>query len=157
MGGPLWASPAADDRRLFVPTGARRLQAVRIQDGKPEWAWKVGTDIRYPPVVAGNAVIFASHEAVVYALNRGGGSMVWRASLTSRPLSGPLLLPGGVLVACHGSRPSENFFAGFDLQTGRRLGDLQTPGELQAPPVLVAGRLVMALRDRSIVALVSAP
>jgi outer membrane protein assembly factor BamB len=154
MGGPLWASPAGDDRRLYVPTSARRLQAVRVRDGEPEWRWKVGTDIRFPPLLAGGAVLFASHEAVLYALKQGGGSMLWRATLTSRPLSGPMLLPGGVLVACHGNRPSENFLAGFDLQTGRRLGDLQTPGELQAPPILAAGRVVMALRNRSVVALV---
>jgi outer membrane protein assembly factor BamB len=153
-GGPLWASPVADaNGRLYVGTSARRCRAYRLSDGKPEWQWKVGADVRYPPALAPGAVIFASHEAVVYALKPGSGSLVWRATLASRPLSGPLVLPGGVLVASHGSRPKENFLVGFDLETGRRLGDLLTPAELQLPPIVAGNRLVMAMRDRTVAAL----
>jgi outer membrane protein assembly factor BamB len=150
-GGPLWATPAADgEGRLFVGTSARRFRAFRLEDGKPLWRWKVGADVRYPPAVGGPAVLFASHEAVLYALKRSGGSMIWRASLVSRPVSGPLLLPGGVLVACNGSRPEENFLVGFDLKTGRRLGDLLTPAELQSPPIVAGGRIVLALRNNTV-------
>jgi outer membrane protein assembly factor BamB len=153
-GGPLWAAPAADDEdRLFVGTSARRFRAYRASDGRPGWQWKVGADVRFAPAVAGGAVIFASHEAVVYALKRGSGSLIWRGALASRPLSGPLVLPGGVLVASHGSRPRENFLVGFDLETGQRLGDLLTPSELQLPPIAAGNRVVLAMRDRTVAAL----
>ena len=48
-------------------------------------------------------------------------------------------------------RPKESFVVGFDLKTGRRLGDMKTPSELAAPPILVGPGLVAALRDRSVV------
>jgi hypothetical protein len=79
--------------------------------------------------------------------------MVWRAGLPSRPLAPPVLVGGDVLVACYGSRPEENFLVGYDTRTGERLGDLLTPGELAAPPVAAAGRLLLPLRDRRLVAL----
>jgi outer membrane protein assembly factor BamB len=151
-GAPLWASPAADAQgRLFLGTGARRFRAFRASDGQPQWQWKVGSDVRHPPVVWEGAVLFASHEAVVYALQRGGGSLIWRAALPSRPLSGPIVLPGGVLVASHGSRPTENLLVGFEPRTGRRLGDLRTPDELQLPPLPAGRGLVLALRNGSVV------
>jgi outer membrane protein assembly factor BamB len=155
-GGPLWAEPAGDaDGHVFVGTSARRFQSYHLSDGKPRWRWKVGADVRYPPAVAGRAVLFASHEAVVYALKRSSGGMLWRASLTSRPLSGPIVLPGGVLVASHGGRPAENFLVGFDLQTGSRLGDLQTPGELQSPPIVAGGRVLLSMKNGTVASLVT--
>ena len=155
-GGPLWAEPAADaDGNLFVGTSARRFRTYRLSDGNARWKWRVGTDVRYPPAVAGRAVIFASHEAVVYALKRSSGGMLWRASLTSRPLSGPIVLPGGVLVASHGSRPSENFLVGFDLQTGSRLGDLRTPEELQSPPIVAGGRVLLSMKNGTVASFVT--
>jgi hypothetical protein len=58
-----------------------------------------------------------------------------------------------VLVACYGARPEENVLVGYDAETGDRIGELHTPGELASPPVALPGRLVLPLRDRRLVAL----
>ena len=151
--GALRSAPAVDEagQRLMTGAGDRRFRALRLTDGKKRWTWKIGAEVQAAPVIFEDKVLFATHEDVLYALKRGGGNLVWLASLPSRPLSAPLVVEGAVLVACYGTRPRESFVVGFDARTGRRLGDMKTPSELAAPPILVGPGLVAALRDRSIV------
>jgi outer membrane protein assembly factor BamB len=151
--GTITAAPVSDGDRLLLGTAGREFLGVDLDDGDRAWRWKVGADVRWPAVVWRNLVIFATHENVLYGLKRGGGSMVWRSGLPSRPLAPPLLVGQDVLVACYGSRPEENYIVGFDAPTGERLGDLLTPGELAAPPLATTGRLVLPLRDGRVVAL----
>jgi outer membrane protein assembly factor BamB len=139
--------------RVFVGTAGREFLALDLDDGGRKWRWKVGADVPFPAVVWEDLVIFATHENVLYGLKRGGGNMVWRAGLPSRPLAPPLLVGHDVLVACYGGRPEENVLVGYDALTGERLGDLLTPGELAGAPVAAAGRLFLPLRDRKVVAL----
>jgi outer membrane protein assembly factor BamB len=152
--GTISSPPVSDGRkRLLLGTAGREFLGLDLADGEREWRWKVGADVRWPAVVWRDLVIFATHENVLYGLKKGGGSMVWRAGLPSRPLAPPLLVGQDVLVACYGSRPDENYIVGYDAGTGERLGDLLTPGELSAPPLLAAGRLLLPLRDHRVVAL----
>jgi outer membrane protein assembly factor BamB len=140
-------------KRLFVGSAGREFLAVDLDDGDRAWRWKVGADVRWPGVIWRDLVIFATHENVLYGLKRGGGSMVWRAGLPSRPLAPPLGVGFDVLVACYGSRPEENYIVGFDAATGERLGDLLTPGELAEAPLVGPARLFLPLRDHRVVAL----
>jgi outer membrane protein assembly factor BamB len=152
-GAALRAGPAVDEvgRRVLLGTADRRFVALTLEQGRARWTWKVGADVPAPPAILADTVLFASHEDVLYALKRGGGNLVWRAPLPSRPLSPPLVVEGAVLVACYGTRPKESFVVGFDGPTGRRLGDMKTPSELAAPPILVGQALVAGLRDQSVV------
>jgi outer membrane protein assembly factor BamB len=148
------AEPVVDDRQsLFLGTTDRRFIAIDLANGKERWTWKLGADVAAPPAILAGRVVFATHEDVVYALQRGNGHLAWRAPLPSRPLSGPLLYGGGVLVACHGSLPGETFLLGFDGATGRRQGDLKSPGEIASPPILVGDRVYLALREKAVAAL----
>ena len=135
----------------MIGTDDRRFLALGLTDGKKRWTWKIGAEVQAAPAIFENRVLFATHENVLYALKRGGGDLVWMATLPSRPLSAPLVVGGAALVACYGTRPGESFVVGFNAKTGRRLGDMKTPSELAAPPTLLGPALVAALRDRSIV------
>ncbi len=163
-GGVLWtfttakallAPPVVDDRgRVLLGTTDRRFVSLDPNDkGHDRWRWKIGGDVAAPPIVVGPRVLFTTHEDVLYALDRGNGHLSWRASVPSRPISGPLLYGDAVLVACFGSRPGETFLIGFDARTGRRQGDLKAPGELGSPPLIVGDLVVMALRERAVAAL----
>ncbi len=91
-------------------------------------------------------VLFAPHDAVLYALSTGG-NLAWRAALPSRPLSAPLAVDGHVLVAC-----LENVIVAFDAVTGLPAGSFKTPAEIRAAPIPAGTLLVLGMRDRSVIA-----
>lgn len=146
-GSALFAPALVDDHeRVLLGTADRRFLSLRLDKGEERWTWKLGADVHMPPATLGSLVLFTTHEDVLYALERSNGHMAWRASLPSRPLSGPLLYGGAVLVACYGQRPGETFVVGFDGLTGKRLGDLKAPGEVQSAPLVLDDRVVLPLR-----------
>lgn len=144
----LLAAPVidAERRRLYLGTTDRRILEIGLDKGQRGWTWKVGADIDSAGVIQDHRVLFASFDAVLYALNRRNGNLVWRAPLPSRPISGPLVSGRTVLVACH-----ESDVIGFDLKTGKAVGNLRTSAPIGTAPLLLGGRLFLGLLDRSVV------
>jgi outer membrane protein assembly factor BamB len=147
-GGGLLAPPLVDvgRRRLYLGTTDKRVLEVSLDRGKPGWAWRVGADIGHAGLLLPDRVLFASYDAVVYALRRGG-NLAWRGSLPSRPLSSPLVVERYLLLAC-----LENELVALDADTGARAGALRTTTEIRTPPLLAGGFVVLGLRDRSVIA-----
>jgi outer membrane protein assembly factor BamB len=144
----LLAPPLVDEtrRRLYLGTTDKRILELSLDEGKPGWAWRVGADVGHPGLLLPEQVLFASHDAVLWSLRRGG-NLHWRGALPSRPLSPPLLVGGYVLVAC-----LENELVAFAPETGGTAGRLRTTAELRTPPVLAGGLVAVGLRDRSVIA-----
>jgi outer membrane protein assembly factor BamB len=147
-GGPLLAPPLVDEarRRLYLGTTDKRILEVSLDEGKAGWAWRVGGSIAYPGLLLPRFVLFASHDAVLYALHRGG-NLAWRGALPARPLSAPLPIGGHLLIAC-----LENELVALAPDTGARTGSVRTSAEIRTPPILAAGLVVVGLRDRSVIA-----
>ncbi len=144
----LLAPPLVDlpRRRAYLGTTDKAILGVNLTNGDVDWRWTVGADIVAPGLLVDGRVLFASFDAVLYALHRNG-NLAWRAPLPSRPLSGPLLLSGIAIVAC-----LENEIVAFDAQTGAPVGGLRTSAEISTRPLLTETALVIGLRDRSVVA-----
>jgi outer membrane protein assembly factor BamB len=148
-GGPLLAPPLVDvaRRRVYVGTTDKAILEVSLDKGRRGWRWTVGADVANQGLLLRSHVLFTSYDAVLWSLGRGG-SLAWRGALPSRPLSGPLMIQGHVLVAC-----LENAIVAFAPETGTPTGSLRTSAEIRTPPLVVSGSLVvLGLRDRSIVA-----
>lgn len=147
--GPLKAPPLVDEkrRRIYVGTTDRRILEVKLDQGRRGWRWKVGADIESPGLLLPDRVLYASFDAVLYGLTRGG-NLSWRIPLPSRPLSGPLQVGGHILIACH-----ENEILGFDARTGKPSGSLRTVAEIRTAPLVAGQQLFLGLRNRSVVAL----
>ncbi len=147
-GGALLAQPLVDAgrRRLYVGTTDKRILEVSLDEGKAGWAWRVGADIGDAGLLLPQQVLFASFDAVLYSLHRGG-NLAWRGALPSRPLAGPLPVGGYVLVAC-----LENELVAFAPETGTKAGGFRTSAEIRTPPILAGGLVVVGLRDRSVIA-----
>ena len=148
IGGALLAPPLVDAarRRVYLGTTDRRIVEVKLADGDEGWSWTVGADVADPGLLLPGRVLFASYDAVLYSLHFGG-NLDWRAALPSRPLSGPILVNGDVVLAC-----LENEIIAIAPESGRRTGTYRTPAEIRTPPLFVGGRIVVGLRDRSVVA-----
>ncbi len=156
-GASLWAlqtgrtlrAPALFDprrNRAYLGTTGKRILEVKLASGRPGWRWTVGADITDPGVLLPRQVIFASFDAVVYSL-RPGGNLAWRASLPSRPLSGPMPAGSYLVVAC---LDSDLVF--LSPETGKAVGRLRTAALIRTAPLVLSGRLVVGLSDRSVVA-----
>ena len=144
----LLAPPLVEEskRRLFLGTTDRRILEVSLDKGKPGWRWKVGADVAHAGLLLHGHVMFASYDAVLYALERGG-NLAWRGPLPSRPLAAPLVVEGRVLVAC-----LENQLVAFDAVNGTSAGRFTTKAEIRTPPILAGSYIVLGLRDRSVTA-----
>ncbi len=148
---PSLGTPVASDDRLYLAGGARAFAAFDARRGARRWRWKLGAQARFEPVMLGGNVLFVTLEGVLYGLNKHNGHLSFRASLPSRPASGPLLLGSAALVASHGTRAREALVVTLDGRTGQRLGDMKTLTELATPPLLVGQTLVLGLRDKNAV------
>jgi outer membrane protein assembly factor BamB len=146
--GALLAPPLVDvaHRRLYLGTSDKRILEVSLDKGESGWAWRVGADIGHAGLLLPDQVLFASYDAVLYSLRRGG-NLAWRGALPSRPLSAPQLVGDHVLVAC-----LENELVAFASDTGARAGSLRTSAEIRTPPIVAGGYVVVGLRDRSVIA-----
>ena len=146
--GPLVAPPLVDEkrRRVYLGTTERSIRELKLDKGQKGWTWKVGADIHSPGLLLPDQVLFASFDAVLYGLNRGG-NLAWRTPLPSRPLSGPLLVEDHIVIACH-----ESEILGFFLDTGDSAGTLRTDAQIRTPPLVEGRRIFVGLRNRSVVA-----
>jgi outer membrane protein assembly factor BamB len=147
-GRALLAPPLVDEarRRLYLGTTDKRILELSLDKGARGWAWRVGADVAHPGLLLPDQVLFASHDAVLYSLRRGG-NLNWRGALPARPLSPPLMVGGYVLVAC-----LENELVAFFPETGTTAGRLRTTAEIRTPPILAGGLVAVGLRDRSVLA-----
>lgn len=147
--------PAVGDRdgRLLLGTTGGWFMALRISNGGLIWRWRVGADAIHSAVIHEDRVCFAGNDAVMYALKRRNGHMIWRSPLPSRPIGPPLLYETTLLVACYSEHEGRSVIVGIDVTSGRRLGTFETPAELAVPPLSCGERLALGLRDRSILIL----
>jgi outer membrane protein assembly factor BamB len=143
----LVAPALIDKNRVYIGTTEGRFLSLGLKDGGQDWRWKLGADVRFQALATERRVLFTTNEAVLWGLEKGG-NMSWRAPLPSRPLSPPLLVKGGVLVAC-----AEDEVVGFDPQTGASIGNVKAPAEISIPPLVVDDRLYLGLREPSVVAM----
>lgn len=156
-GRPLWslrtrealeAPPLVDEARdrLYLATTDKRILELSLERGRPGWSVRIGADAAFAGLLQPDRVLFAPHDAVLYALARGG-NLAWRRALPSRPAGPPLEVDGHVVVAC-----LENQVAAFDAQSGAPAGSFKTPAEIRTPPILAGGLVALGLRDRSVIA-----
>jgi outer membrane protein assembly factor BamB len=146
--GALLAPPLVDAARgrAYLGTTDKRILEIDLDDGRTGWRWLVGADVAHAGLLLPRQVLFASFDAVLWAL-RPDGRLAWRGSLPSRPLSSPLLVGDQLLVAC-----LENELVAFSAATGERSGAMRTSAEIRTAPLVVGTVLVLGLRDRSVLA-----
>jgi len=138
---------SAVDGQLIVGTTDNAVFSLDLTSGRQRWRWRVGGDASGLATSDDRHVYFVARDNVLRAVARGGGSLRWTAELSSRPLGGPQLYQGAVLV------PLATSIAVFDPATGKPLGTIGVSGELSAAPHLrlqarpTGARVVAMTRD----------
>jgi outer membrane protein assembly factor BamB len=137
---------SADDR-LFVGSTDDFFYCLMAKDGRIDWRWRTGADVIGVPAADAQRVYFVSLDNVLRALNKVSGGQYWMRALPLRPISGPALA-GGTLVVAGQSRTVKT----FSVKDGVATADINAGAEVAAPPralPAVAGfpQLLIVTRD----------
>jgi outer membrane protein assembly factor BamB len=153
-GEPQWtrhfSAPVNDilalDDRLYLGSNDNFFYSIDVTDGTVQWRWRTGADVVGLPAIDDQMVYFVSYDNLVRALDRHSGSQRWKRALPYRPTRGPVRVGDELLVS--GLSPRVSAFA---VKDGSPRGDLQSPGELAAPPYVMdvngLPQVVLTARD----------
>ena len=127
LGGPPTEVLALADR-VFVGSSDRHLYALDARDGSITWRFRVGAALRGRPAAAGALVLAAALDNLVRAFDRHSGARTWDAAVPYRPIAGPLVSAGSIVVP----GPTREL-PSFDTARGTRGTVLKLPAILAAP------------------------
>jgi outer membrane protein assembly factor BamB len=94
------AQPVVANGRLFIGSMTGMIYARNASTGAPLWQYQTGGPIRNTGAIAGNVVVFSSHDGYTYGLASSNGSLLWK-SITGPSVTAPLVAnnPNIVIVA----------------------------------------------------------
>lgn len=105
-GAPRWqrklAAPASgltlSGDRIFAGTDDGFFWSLRTRDGDPDWRWRIGSKLIGAPAADTERIYAVAFDNVVRAFRRSNGNMRWSYPLTTRPIAGPMLVEGLVVI-----------------------------------------------------------
>jgi len=117
--------------RVYVGTTDKKFYCLKLASGTIDWPWKVGAEIRGSATADLERVYFAGLDNVVRAVDRIHGAQRWQRGVPFRPLMGPRIAAGAVLVA--GPVPDLRI---LNARTGVESGKLSFPDPLVIAPAI---------------------
>ena len=99
-----------------------RVLALDADNGKRRWSFTVGGRVDTPPSIAGDRVVFGSHDGHIYCLDLKDGSLAWRFRAAPHeariaiygqmespwPVVGSALIENGVAYCAAGRHPQSD-------------------------------------------------
>jgi outer membrane protein assembly factor BamB len=120
----------AADGQLIVGTTDNMVFSLDLGTGRQRWRWRVGGDVAGPATSDDRHVYFAARDNVLRAVDLRTGNLRWNADLPARPIGGPQVLAGRIVV------PLSTTVGIFDPQTGKPEAQVTVAGEMGAAPYL---------------------
>lgn len=131
-GGDVKASPAIDDAgRIYVGCSDFSFRCLELGKdfwGRPSlreiWSFPTGGEIYSSAALAGDRLVFGSHDGYLYCLSKQG-KLVWKYGVYTRINASPLVSRDGVVFA--GAKNGKLY--ALDIASGKRLWSFKTaPG-----------------------------
>lgn len=153
-GGPIRATPAVADGRLFVGSTDGRLYALDPRTGDELWRFHAATSVTGSPAVLGSLVYVTDHASTLYALDGATGSLRWRVE-TGEPLPFPWGYESGDVYASSPALADGTVFFGagdgqlyaVDAADGSVRWKSATGGRVRSTPAVADGRVVVGSAD----------
>ena len=153
IGGEFSASPAADDRAVYVaseaittpsdvPRTTGSLRALGREGGVTLWMRTLTTPIRGALTMSNEKIFAAASDGNVYAFDKKTGNVLWSARRGSAFNCQPVLSGRSVYV---GSEDGTLF--SLDESTGKLLWDYRTRGPVRGPVALADGTVYFGSGD----------
>jgi hypothetical protein len=119
---------AAVEGRVFAATTGRWLYALDARRGQVRWRYRLGGSA-IGMLTDEDRVVLVMLDQSVRAFKMGSGAQAWRQPLSFRPVAGPVLAGGSLLVTGYG--PAMRV---MDRRTGANQGTYTLP----LPPISIA-------------------
>ncbi len=140
---PTGSTPAIAGDRVYFGTEGNEFLAIDWQKAEIVWRYDAKQAFRAPAAVSEGLVIFGGFDRTVRALDATGGEERWIFRTKGRiEHSGPTVVGDRLYVPC-----SDSFLYVLDLQSGKKLQEIELPGKLLACAAVVDGHLVLGTDD----------
>ncbi len=153
IGGEFSASPAADDRAVYVaseaitsPSDAHRttgsLRALGREGGVTLWMRTLAMPIRGALTMSNEKIFAAASDGNVYAFDKKTGNILWSVRHGSAFNCQPVLSGRSVYVG-----GEDGTLFSLDERTGKLLWDYRTRGPVRGPVALADGTVYFGSGD----------
>jgi len=99
--------------------------------GELKWRFRAKRGITSSPVLSGDLVVFASHDATLYALDMHNGFVTWRFRLGKGSISTPCVSDNMIFVGA-----ADGFIYAVDARTSKELWRFRTEHQVSSSPVV---------------------
>lgn len=140
--GGIQASPLVVEKYIYFGADDHYFYCFNLKKLKRKWKVKTGGKIFTPAVTNGKRVLFLCWNNVLYCLNRRNGHILWWQMIPSRSYY-HLEVSGERIVASSLS----SVVTGFDIETGKKVGEFDAKLEVRSNPVWHSSYLLINIYD----------
>ena len=146
--GRVTATPAAKDGVLLLPERGGDLHAFDVDTKEVRWTYDLEGQLWASPVCWQGYVYAVSWANVVRCLSLSTGDDVWAYPLSSHVTATPVVAGGVLYIVTEGGQ-----LLALEAQTGTLLfEDTVTLGPVQASPLVLGDRVIVAALDGTVTA-----
>lgn len=145
LGSPVYASLAADDSTVYVPTTRGRLYALDAQTGAERWKLTLpDTTVRFTrPARDGDLLVLGGTDGVLRALSPASGKERWTFRSADALAAAPFLTPRTIYVGSMGG-----MLYGVDRNLGALRWEEKLRGRVKSALAAKDGSLVVLAEPR---------
>ncbi len=145
LGAPVYATPATDARRLFLPTTRGLFVALDAATGQERWRYALAdTTVRFAsPAVADGLVFFGGTDGILRALDAATGETRWQFGVDEAFAAAPLVTRDLVYIGSLG-----RMLYAVDRRTGEQRWETELRGRVKSALAAKDGHLVVLTEPR---------
>ena len=140
LGAPVYSTPAADEKTVYVPTTRGQLFALDAAQGQVRWRYAIGdATVRFTaPALSGTDLAVAGTDGVVRVLNAETGDVRWTYQAKEAVTAPPLFTQDALYVGTMGKK-----LYALDRATGELLWEEELRGRIKSGMAAREGYLVV--------------
>lgn len=141
VGSAVRSTPFVTDEYAFFGSEAGDFTCVDFR-GDARWRFKAKRAITSSPVVANDAVVFASMDGTLYALEAKSGWAIWRFRLGKGSISTPYIENNLAYVGA-----ADNVIYCVDMRSAKEIWRYETQHQIAGSPIVHQGALYCGSAD----------
>jgi len=148
-GFPSYASLAADDEYVYVPTTRGRFVALAVDDGREVWRYDVGdVTVQLSAAAVGEQeIVFGGSDGLVRSVGREDGVVIWTSEVQAAVSAPPLITGNTVYVGTMRSK-----LLALAREDGRVSWETKLDGRIKSAFATKNGRLIVLAEPRTVYA-----